>query len=348
MTIDVVTVRDAAAWRQALAAMPAHDFSHTHDFHRISEANGEGEAVAYVARDSEQRPMAFWPVLRRDIPDTEHSDLTSVYGYAGPLFADGADVVPYMRTLLEAMRASGAVALFSRVHPLFVDRVPEDVRGQRLSEVVVIEVGADEDVTRQYRGSHRREIVKTLEAGVRLEAGSSPSLIAEFDAVYGQAMAQLNARDYYHFSADYITSVTEAVDFETIIVVAKLDDAPISASMFTVTGGVMQYYLSGTVDGHRKQSPSKAIIAEAHRLAVQRGLRHLILGGGVGSSRDPLFAFKAGFSETAMPFHVIREVLDPPRYRALCETRGSDPDVSFFPAYRAPLVAAAAPAAKPS
>jgi hypothetical protein len=70
-------------------------------------------------------------------------------------------------------------------------------------------------------------------------------------------------------------------------------------------------------------------------MAQALGIKKIALGGGVGSSADPLFAFKKGFSPITKPFYVTRKVLNERRYRELCAWRGVAPrQDGFFPAYR--------------
>lgn len=335
MTLTVEAVADPGRWRDLLARMVDHDFTHTYDFHRISERHGEGLPVAFAVLDAQGSPRAFWPLLRRPIEGTGDFDYTSVYGYAGPLIATDASADGAMKALRDYISRAGAVSLFSRTHPLHIDALPEAERGARLSDVVVIDVGTNDDVMTAYRGSHRREVAKALKAGLVIESGDSHRDVDQFHALYISAMKHLQAREFYFFDKSYIASMVEAGDFETIFLTARFEGTPISSAMFIVTGQTMQYYLSGTDNAYRKLSPAKAVIAEAHRIAVQRGLRHLVLGGGVGSSRDPLFEFKAGFSDLTLPFHVIKWIMNTERYHELRERAGVSETEAFFPAYRA-------------
>lgn len=333
MQVDIVS--DKPVWDDALAALGEYDFTHTFDFHRISMANGEGEPLAFVARGASGRALAIWPVLKRSIPGTDLFDFSSVYGYAGPIVHAAAESISTVRAVLDAMRHDGGVSLFSRMHPLFMDRLDEESRGDRLGEVVVVDVGSSEDVLHNYRGGHRREIVNAHAKGVTVSVESGPAAVADFHNIYNQAMTGLEARQYYFFDCDYLSSMEAASDFETFILFANLDGLRIAASMFVVTGSLMQYYLSGTVAEFRKLAPSKVILAEAHRLAVRKKLKHFVLGGGVGSGQDALLSFKKGFSQLSFPFHVTRRILDRDKYSALCAERSITPaDVQFFPAYR--------------
>jgi hypothetical protein len=326
---------DKLGWRQALNELGSHDFTHTFDFHRISMSNGEGEPLAFVVRDDIGRACAMWPVLKRKIDNGDLFDFTSVYGYAGPIVAAGADSRTALTAILDAMRQYGAVSLFSRMHPLFSDRLDQDFKGTALGDIVVIDVGTNQNVLSGYRGGHRREIVNARANGVAVSVESGASAIADFHAIYHQAMRNLGADDYYFFDQAYLQSMAESNDFEVICLFAIYDEKKIAASMFTITGSIMQYYLSGTISEFRHLAPSKVIIAEAHSLALKMGVAQIILGGGVGSRRDALFSFKKGFSPLFFPFHVMRHILDKDRYLSLCVAREVDHDnMEFFPAYR--------------
>lgn len=328
---------EKSAWAKALDVLGEHDFVHTYDFHRVSKENGEGEPILFVVFDDNAQLLACWPALKRNIPDSPHFDLTGVYGYGGPIFARYAQPEHVMNFLCTGMKNFGAVSLFSRMHPLFVDAIEdEDHRGLQLSDVVVIDVQPVTDVLSLYRGSHRREIVNSQKFGVRIYIDEKCEHVKEFGDIYRRSMVDLNAANYYHFSDEYFYSLKKSEEFKVIIIFAELDDKKIAGSIFIITGGIMQYYLSGTVAEYRKLAPSKAIIASAHKLAIDLGLSKLILGGGVGSAKDSLFKFKAGFSDLTKPFYIFKKILNDAVYQDLCTVKKIDSNsISFFPAYRA-------------
>jgi hypothetical protein len=335
MRCEVIT--EKSAWAKALDVFVENDFVHTYDFHKVSEVNGEGEPILFVVFDDNAQLLACWPCLKRNIPDSPYFDLTGVYGYGGPVFAPDVKPENVMNFLCDGMRNLGAVALFSRMHPLFVDAIEDEGhRGLRLSDVVVIDVKPVADVLSLYRGSHRREIVNSQKSGVRIYIDENCEHVKEFGDIYRWSMADLNAVNYYHFSDTYFDSLIKSDDFKVIMIFAELNGKTIAGSIFIITGGIMQYYLSGTVAEYRKLAPSKAIIACAHKLAIDLGLSKLVLGGGVGSAKDSLFKFKAGFSNLTKPFYIFKKILNDAVYQDLCTVKQIDSkSISFFPAYRA-------------
>ena len=294
--MDVKFVSCGDQWKAVLNEIGQFDFVHSYDFHLVSAENGEGEPLLFVVTDSNGRVLACWPTLKRGIPGTDYVDLSCVYGYGGPLFANGVDVSLALGALDQGMKKFGAVSLFSRMHPLFVGCIEsEAARGERLGDVVVIDVRPEEPHMSTYRGSHRREIVNAQKKGLILEIDWDCAELKDFVGIYQSAMRDLNAREYYLFDDAYFQKIVAAKDFKVFIIFAIFDGVKVAASMFIVTRDVMQYYLSGSDYAYRNLSASKAIIAKAHEIASDLGVRNLILGGGVGSERDSLFKFKTGF-----------------------------------------------------
>lgn len=334
MFVDVIN--DGEAWQRLLGKFPSYDFVHTYDFHRLSQLNGEGDPVMYVLKDDTSKPLLSWQVLKRPIEGTPYVDLSSVYGYGGPLLYDSCDLQNRFNMIWQRMKEDGAVALFSRMHPYFIDSIElEILKGQRLGDVVIVDVGEKEGVLSRYRGSHRREIVNALSNGLEIAVDWNFESLEEFYSIYRQSMLDLHANDYYMFSLGYFRRLVASTDFKVILIFASFNGQKIASSMFIVTGEIMQYYLSGTVAAHRKIAASKAIIARAHELASELGLKALILGGGVGSQKDALYKFKCGFSKTTKPFYVTKKILNEPIYDRLCAARSVDPEkICFFPAYR--------------
>jgi hypothetical protein len=337
MALEIETLFTKDDWNRVLECFDEYDFVHTFDFHHVSQENGEGLPIIFAVRDGNGSYVACWPALRREIPGTSLFDLTSVYGYAGPLLTGQEGSEQCLNLIFDAMRKMGIVTLFSRMHPLFVEQIDKlELRGERLGDVIVIDVQHQKPLV-SYRAGHRYEIRKALASGVKIHVDHQCESISQFINIYQQTMLDLNASTYYSFNEDYFEKLKGATEFKPFILFAELDSKKIAASMFIVTGRLMQYYLSGTVGEHRRLSPSKAIIASAHEIAKSMGIEKIILGGGVGSREDQLFQFKNGFSDRRMPFYVFKKIIIDSTYTALCEERGSDPTVTgYFPAYRLP------------
>jgi hypothetical protein len=94
----------------------------------------------------------------------------------------------------------------------------------------------------------------------------------------------------------------------------------------------------------------KLIIDQIRSWGTKNGYRWLHLGGGLGAQRDSLFDFKAGFSQTYLPFQASKIIVDQEAYQDLVACRRKwmathcqlDTVSEFFPQYRQPLKSRAA------
>lgn len=326
-------------WNAALLAFRNFDVYHTYDYHKISQNNGEGEPVLFVVTGQDGGPVMCWPALKREIPGTELYDLTSVFGYGGPIFNEIDLARESFEFLFDSLRSLGFVSIFSRMHPLLIEGLDlNDLPYIKLdSRLVAIKVRRQESILNGYRDNHRRDIKKALKSGVRAVVDERFDGIDEFIKIYHQAMVDLGADEYYFYETSYIKSLVGATDFRVDLIFAQIDDVRIGGALFITTRGMMQYYIGGVVKEFKALSPLKLILARAHELAIEIGVQDFILGVGADGGDDALFKFKMGFSGAAFQSSVFKKIIDPTAYDAICIAKGVDPeDMSYFPAYRRP------------
>lgn len=331
---------DKQNWNIALQAFKSFDMYHTYDYHKISQNNGEGEPLLLLVTTENGEPVIFWPILKRNIPGTGLYDLTSVFGYSGPIFNEIAPLRQGFEFLFDSLSSLGFVSIFSRLHPLLVGGLHSHLSYIELdSHLVAIEITHNEDVLNAYRQNHRRDIKRAFRSGVRAVVDEDLEGIEEFMDIYHQAMRDLQADEYYFYDVNYITSLAEATDFRTHLIFAYLGDIKIAGALFITTRDIMQYYIGGVVSEFKSLSPLKIILKRAHELAIELQVRSFILGVGAGGGNDALFRFKMGFSGRAFPLSIFKRIINTKVYDELCASKGVDPGViSYFPAYRRPLV----------
>jgi hypothetical protein len=166
-----------------------------------------------------------------------------------------------------------------------------------------------------------------------------------FAAIYRETMQRVGASPGYLFEDSYFSALSEMLGEALQLFVVRLPDGtPVSAGLFTLCDGILQYHLGGTRTAALKLSPMTLLLDTARLWAHEQQARVFHLGGGVGAQADSLFQFKAGFSGRRHEFFTWRWILEPDEYQAMCavrqradESRGVvAPASDFFPAYRAP------------
>jgi hypothetical protein len=339
MQVDLLSPEDPN-WDSTLRNV-RHDVYHRPAWASASQVIDGGKPLAAVVSGGEHHVLV--PVLLREIPGGSGlRDATSPYGYASPARSGDAPdpfVDDALRAVGRCLGELGAVTWFLRLHPLL-----DHGWHPRIGTVVPHGLTVSMDLTlddatyrAQLRGSHRREIARARQSGVLAVNDRSVEHLERFLALYEATMRRVGAADYYLFPRRYFDSLARLGE-DLQLWVALADDVVIAGALFCVTRGtgIVQYHLSAADPGYRQQQPTKLLIDSVRAWGAENGLRQLHLGGGRGSTDDPLFRFKRGFSADTYRFRTVRVRLDEAAYVDQCRKAGVPvgDDTGFFPAYR--------------
>lgn len=356
---SLIPITDPVEWEKALARAGSFDTYHLPEYHLIAKEMGEGEPYLFLFQHGYD--YAALPFLLRSVSEVqglENStlfDATSVYGYPGIVTSIKEDSTgakdfrsAFQAALDKCFAELSVVAFFTRTNPLFDNSWLLEGKGEivRLSSTVAIDLTKPEAV--QLEGmskGHRCDIRKAYRQGVTVVEDVAFENLAGFISAYNETMRRVGAREYYFFNESYYRKLKSALGESLRLFLACSGDRIISASLFLVTGEIIQYHLSGTFSDCVACHGAKAIIDAVREWGSARHYSWLHLGGGVGSSEDNLYRFKAGFSRVRLPFKVIRTIVDEVAYQKLCRKRrgwlalnGHNLQTTgFFPEYRTPL-----------
>ena len=331
---------DDPAWGAFLDAS-VHDFYHLPAY------------VALVAEQERATPCALLvergaakmllPLCVRPIAGGGQ-DATSPYGYPGPLVHGTEDPSFLDEAFAEGVRclaADGIVSLFVRLHPLLNPRSPSRI-GEIVEhgETVAIDLTCPpEELWRQTRSDHRREINRSARAGHQVTVVNDQVHLDVFKRLYRETMARRSADSYYFFGDGYFDRLADALGDRLNIGMLTIGGEVAAMELLVETCGIVEGHLAASDARYAEHAPGKALVHNVRAWAASRGDRWLHLGGGVGAASDSLFAFKAGFSRLRFPFRTLRVILIEKEYLRLVAARDArrDPARSdgFFPWYRA-------------
>jgi hypothetical protein len=349
-------------WNAWMNRVP-HDFYHRAEYHLLAEQRGEG--CAFLAVYGDPSGFVAWPYLLIRLSSmpglefTDRCDVTSVYGYPGPLRHGCRTGGPYLeqafKAVCELWRRQKVVSAFSRANPLLGNVELLETFGELIPCGQTVSVNLDiplEQSWANYRRSHRYEIRKGQQAGLRFSHDPEWRRLDEFAALYAETMRRRGASGRYLFDKYYFAALHEALGSAGHLLLTLQGEGIAAGGIFTECCGIVQYHLSAIREEYRPLAPAKVLLDGARVWAKARGNHVLHLGGGVGGAEDSLFLFKSGLSSRRHAFFVWRAILDPAGYELLAEARarfgvaqGLTPEYpGFFPPYRQPLIAAELPA----
>jgi sugar O-acyltransferase (sialic acid O-acetyltransferase NeuD family) len=344
-----------------------HDFFQTAEFHQIAENFGAGQAWLAVYGNGDK--FVAWPYLLQDIEGCELAsgrefhDVTSIYGYAGPVACgcehDGAFLVSAWNAMLETWRSQNVVSAFTRFHPVlgnhrWLPSLRNDTGGFEFThdtsaegKTVAIDLLRSEDETwLGYKRQLRQALRRLLSLDMLTIFDPEWRYLDDFVRLYYSTMKRNNAASSYLFPGQYFRQLKDALGSHGSLVVVRHTDQTVAVALLIEYAGLVNVYLLATDDRFVQLSPSKLLIHEAQVWARGRGNSLLHLGGGRGSrTDDSLFRFKASFSDGFYPFYTGRWILDQETYAVLSVDRqkqverlGFTNTESHFPAYRVPLL----------
>lgn len=341
MNYKVIKIEDGDKWRNYVQKAKYYDFYHSWHYHRNIK---NGEALLFVY----EKDSAFvaLPLIKRSINKSECFDLTSAYGYLGPITNLSAELLgrdfllSFREAFLDFMAAEKIVCAFSRLHPLLPQvELLDDIGGvyENGSTVYIDLESSIEQQTRHYRKSVKNSIHALAEYSPVVKAVETAAELETFVSIYTENMNRIGANDYYHFNLQYFKDLIAAKEFLSAPLMLYLDGMAIAAGFFVYTNDIIQVHLLATKTEFLHLSPTKLLIHEASRIGRGRGMKYLHLGGGVGGKNDSLFFWKSGFSDRLLSFRTWRYINNQAEYDRLKALMVSDESKNsdFFPAYRA-------------
>jgi len=329
-------IEDNSKWSEIIKQADVYDFHHTAYFHKI-----DTEFPSKLLYFSDAENFIALPIIIRPIEGTEYFDITSVYGYAGPVYRFDKDyeekeLVAFFQSSFRLFcKEQNIVSVFSRLHPLIEQKniLPELGNIVDLNKTVSIDLTLSADEQRKvFRKSLKSELNQLRRKEIEVKEAIRKEEIDQFIAIYYETMDRVNATPNYYFSKEYFYEFLNNADFNSKLLVAVKDNKVIAGAIFTLTDKIMQYHLAGTTEEFIKETPMKLILDEARLLGNETSAESLHLGGGVGGhDDDSLFRFKSGFSKNFKQFSVWKFIVDQEIYDELSETKEKS---NFFPLYR--------------
>lgn len=336
------TIRSGEEWDSYVNRALVHDVFHSWIYHTLSE---EGEPVLFVYREGDL--FIALPMIKRKIDGTDFYDMTSVYGYCGPVSngkvsdMSAGTLNRYKTAFVDFMTEERAVCIFSRLHP-FIEQCPllENIGGVvQNGTTLYMDLSATlEEQRGRYDKRLLRQVRKLREKGYTVKEGADVSEIRAFVDIYHKNMDRLNASSHYYFEEKYFTDILKLGGFENRLLLIYDGTALTCGAIVLLSDTIIRNHLSATSPDYLKESPSKLLTDEISLIGRQLGKKIFHLGGGVGGKEDSLFAFKRGFSDQQVKDHIWCYINDQKTYDAIVAKAGCDIDAEtvYFPLYRQP------------
>jgi hypothetical protein len=342
------TIKDRAEWNSLLKEefSEYNDIYFRYEYFELYKRHYGVEPEGIFWEDGNVK--IFWTHLIRDISkieqfkDFKYYDLTTPYGYGGPLIItkteDKEKVNKSLKKFFEDYTnytlRNNYVCEFIRFHPVFENQrfFNEIFDVEYINDVVIVDLTKDlEEIWKDIKKGHRYNIKKSIREGCEIEIINKPSIgdIEDFINLYYETMDKNKASKKYYFSIEFINDHFNLLN--AMLIEVKYKNEVIGASMFIYGDRIIHYHLSGAAYDSKSLYPSDLILLESIKWAKMNEFEYLHLGGGRGKN-DSLFDFKKGFSNNVKIYYKGKAIYDIIKYNQLCQ--GINIEESTFPKYR--------------
>ena len=342
-TVEIVS--DKKKWDSILQQIGSYDFYHTYDYHQLSKKENE-KALLFVF---EQNPsLIAIPFLIRPIKNSEYYDITSAYGYVGPVsrnIPNNWDNAMFITELRAFFKVYKIVSVFSSLNP-FIKQHDVVLKGlgefKTLGPIVNIDLKQPIQKQRENYSKITKRYLNKADKLLSLKVSSAKEDVLKCIELYYQNMMRVNATKKYFFDVNYFFTLINSEGFETDVIHAVLNETGeivSSAIMVRTNNKIVQYHVSGTIEDYLELSPMRFLIDKMRIMAAKQGYEYFNLGGGLGNREDSLFQFKSTFSKDFKDFRIWKLICNQGVYDELVIKKKikMNSEDGYFPSYRSSI-----------
>jgi hypothetical protein len=326
-------------WRGILSRFSAVDATYLPEYH-----------LAYALRVSGSSPWLWhfcdngrhfiYPFLLTPVvldgDSTPYFDISSIYGFTGPLSTAGD--AGFLQNAWEAFDAYAAhqqvIAEFIRfspfsnneslAHPQTVVLANRTVAASRLT-------GSPEALLQSLGPKTRNMLRKAQREGLTARELELPASLPVFRTLYNETMERNQAPGFFRYDDAYWGQLLRLGPRGLRLFGSFAGDQLVAASMAIAQGGSGLYHLGASLTQYAKLGAGNLSLYAMSCGLMAGGVTFLnMTGGRTAHPDDPLLLFKRSNANDSAVFHIGKRVINPAAYNALAtrweHMRGAPPD----------------------
>ncbi|MDO5971152.1 NeuD/PglB/VioB family sugar acetyltransferase [Flavivirga aquimarina] len=283
-----------------------------------------------------------------ELEDIQFYDVTSPYGYSGPLYnnASDEDIKAFWKKVDKWYKKNNVVTEFMRFslngnHKHYSGHlIPSlnNVKG-KIHSFETIWNNLKQKVRNNYRKAEKNDLKANIYSGT-----IPAKIISSFYLIYIKTMQRNAAAKNYFYPLDYFKNLIENNQDKVLIAIINKNDIPVSAELIIIDGDTLYSYLGGTHAEYFDSRPNDFLKIEVMKWAVEHEKKYYVLGGG-RKDFDGLYQYKKSFfpKDDDVVFYTGRKVINKKIYSNLLkEIKVSYTDVNslvsnsnaYFPIYK--------------
>lgn len=342
----IYTLDETEYWEKYLERFVNYDVQYMWQYLFIYEKYEKSNARLFVYED--ELGLVYYPFLLRAIDYTCYYDITSQYGYGGPLILCDSENINnlihrYRKDFEKYCLENNIVSEFIRFHPMLQNHVGLEsyIDLKYISNIIYVDLTkSEEDIWKNYKHSNRKCINKALRENVEVFNEVECKNFNSFYDIYINTMDRNNAKNYYYFSTDFFYNASILLKNNVMYFYSVKDKKIVSTELVLYSKDYVHSFLGGTLNEYFEFRPNNILKHEIILEAKKKGVKYFILGGGYKPD-DGIYNYKKAFNPNGeKEFYVGKKVHNIEVYNNLVKkwneknpNRITD-DTNFFPLYR--------------
>lgn len=282
--------------------------------------------------------------LSYEMEGKEYFDITTPYGFGGPLVIHTTDVEKLLEEYFDAFHhyciENNIVSEFVRFHIFDNQEVRRQYKGETFQTNTVISRDLKGNLTENIDRRILKDVNKAKKYGIVMEFDYSGDTQADFLALYTETMNRHHALKFYYINQSFLDNLQDKIPGQYLYANARLDGKLVSSRLVLFDKAYGYYFLGGNAQEYYNLKTGTYLDYQLLSELQSKGLRAYIFGGGYKGT-DGIYKYKKKFSVNGdVPFYVGNTIHIKKIYEQLTELRQLSGDFdstsTFFPKYRCP------------
>jgi hypothetical protein len=343
----LIPATNTQAWRSALEIFPRVDVCQTPEYHLAYSLRIHGSMPVMWFYNDGGGSLAY-PFLLTPVniggKDTGYTDISSIYGYSGPL-----STTPDRKFLAGAWQAFDTWAREKKIIAEFIRfSLYADNRGfahpdtqiefNRPSAVSRLPE-TDEELLTALGKKTRNMIRKAEKAGLEARELEPQKNLAAFRTLYSETMDRNEAPGFFLYDDEYYRRLLSLPPGELRLFGTFEGERLVAAAMALVYKKGALYHLGASLQDYNNLGTGNLCLFEMSRQLLFTGIEFLTVGGGrTMAENDPLFRFKKSNAMGVGEYYIGKRIIDPAGYAAVAkywqDLYKTEPDAHKLQFYR--------------
>ena len=339
----IIIIDEKDHWTKAVKEFPVNDIYYTYEYCDWNAKKESGLAKLVVFENGLGK--VIYPFILRRIDHYSEQplyDITTPYGYGGPLVAGDKKVLEDFGIMFRNYCfETNIVSEILRLHPLLnnASYLNGYCNLKYIRQTTAVDLsGSLPQIQKQYSHMNQRNIRKAISHNLfGKEVNKSDSNIEIFLNLYIATMNRKNSLQSYYYSFSSIKQqLMDTPISKSHLLFVYSGDKVIAASILFTTKHLAHYHLGASDENFLELRPNNLLFNFMVVLSQKLNCRFLHLGGGYREN-DSLFRYKTSFTNNNnYDFYLGTNIYNPEIYAELVEMAGSRSSLNegYFPLYR--------------